>query len=452
MSRPIIDVEDQFIVILRDIRNHLATIPPERATIFRSGKTYVTADGEPMAIERVKEELSCWFNFQKFNKNGSKSAYPPHDVVKSFAQHVDERLPELRGSWKGPLIRPNGDIVTKRGYDAESQLWLEGWEGPDIVATTKAEAIEAAEELYDLVSPGPFEDDSDFAAWLAHMITIACRPIIKGQVPTFAYTSSATGSGKTTLARIAGLLGGSCSAYTVYSPKDEEMGRKLADHHLKAAVVVDNVRGKFENQAIEAAVTGGDLPLRLLHRNPMNVPMRCVIAVTANGAEFGMDMIRRVIPCCVAPVKLDAGRDVMGEIDEVLVAILYSILRVWLRSGAESKATPLKSFKEWSEIVAGCIHWLGISDIAVDAERKADRLTSSEDDAIALLDTIEQIFGSEVFTAADLFKARGDHESLQDLASIRQLSTRLRRLHDSSRAVKALSRTKSGRRFRIVPR
>lgn len=450
----IVYVDDPLKVILELIFGHFhKKVPPEQATIFRSGDAYVDRKGRLMSKDRILKELAYWFDFQKITKKDCVSVHPPKTVIDAFSSEVDERIPELLGDWHGPLIRRDGTVVTKAGYDRESKMMLSGWDGPEI-DDTKEDAEEALLFLWETVNgPGPLEDLRNFAAWSAHLLTVAARPIILGPVPLFLYESSGPGSGKTTLSKLAGQIGGQCPATTTYERR-AELGRNLSDHLLKAAVVIDNVEGKFDNQVLASAITDQELLVRRMRENPVKVPMRCVLSVTANGPDIARDWLRRSIPIAVEPAKLDVTRDLLGEVDEMHVCAVYTILSAWLKSGEAPSGTVMKSFQDWTQVVAGALTWLGLPDVVAYAAEKIDQLVSSDEDWTEVLDTIENKFGCETFTAGEAYAALGGTPAFQIFDNARSFGQRIKSMSDTkdglTRAVRPQKKTKKGWIYRIV--
>lgn len=424
--------------VLNDMNTILGARSSDEATIFRQG-SYTTIDGV-QTKERMAVELSRHIDFERPSggQNPPVPVQPPDILVQRWASCPDDRVPELLGCWAGPLLAPDGSCRTERGYDRESLMWLQGWDGPD-PGETMDDANEAANRLISFVDVGQFTETIDTVAWLAHVLTVAARPTIAGAVPGFIYSSSATGSGKTTLARVAGKIGGGSDQYVTYTPNDAELCRKLDKHTLRPAVVIDNLRATLQSESLESAVTNGTLGVRRLYIGHVDVPFRCVLGVTANGVELGRDWIRRVIPIRIDPVKLDGNRNLLTEVTPQLVADAATIIRAWLLSGEESACTPLPSFAEWSRVVGGALCWLGLGDVSAGTRDNVEGFASADADDAAILDAIVGWAGDCEFKSKDLAEARGENthlrEALAKYPTPADVGRRLSTLHDSTRAI-----------------
>ena len=463
----VVDIGDDLAKVVERITAIEAAVPPEDRTLFRGQGGYCTIDGLANRA-RVGLELSRSTKFRRTAKKGPPcTVHPPNNVVDAWMAEQHVEIPELRGKWSGPLVRSDGSVRTEPGYDPATSMWCVGFDGPD-VGSTWDDVCAAVGRIVGFVHAGQWQGDEDLAAWLAHVLTVAARPAIEGPVPMFVYTAPSTGSGKTALARTAGVIGGGCSAYTDPSLRDEaELARRLGEHASGPALVLDNMRGVFGSPVVEGAITGGMLAYRPLYVGPVVAPWRCVLAVTSNGAEINRDTVRRSIPIRLAPVRLDARRDLLaeaeGDANAQLRADAATILRSWLlASEGASSATSLASFAEWSRVVAGAVQWVTGIDVVAATRAGAEELASVDEADTEILDVIvdwmrrtnRQDFGSrDLFDAYQVPAARLGPmgETLGEFDSVRKLGRRLARLHDSTRA--ASYKTVHGqRRWQIVDR
>ncbi|MGH1349039.1 MAG: bifunctional DNA primase/polymerase [Nannocystales bacterium] len=466
-GRPQVDLNGDLGEAVDQVVEILARRPSERARLFRGQGALCTIDG-PCDHNRLAVELARLIAFVRGNqKGGSVPALPPREFVARLASvlALDERIPELRGTWSGPLLHADGSVRTEAGYDSDTKLWCEGFAGGPETGTTHEEAVAAAQRILGFVHAGQWQGPEDVGAFLAHVLTVAARPMIEGSVPAFVYSASATGAGKTTLARMAGLLGGGCSDYTEPSVNDDaELARRLDEHAHRPAVVLDNLRGVFRTALLEGAVTGGTLPVRRLYIGPVVVLWRAVLAITSNGAEIGRDWVRRSLPVRLAPAKLDTKRDLLEEAegDLQLRADAVTIVRAWLLSGEEPACASLASFAEWSRVVAGAVAWVGGGDIVTTSRAAAEELAATDEDDSGILDVIADwlkktgrtdFSSRELYDAAQLPAARLGPlgEALGEFASVRKLARRLARTHDSRRAI-TYKTVRGTRRWMIVDR
>ncbi len=419
--------------------------------LFSNGGGLVTLEG-PATAPRLAVEVARVSHFVRSGKDGDVIVHPSIELMSKLAASPPQ-LPELLGQRTTPILRRDGSVYVAEGYDAITRTWCHG----DVCTPIDHDPCSAARRLLEFVYAGQFEDQIDTKAWLAHVLTVAARPAIDGCVPAWIYTSPVPGGGKTTLARVAGVLGGGCADYTAPDVRDEdELARRLDAFALQPAVVLDNMRGVLRSTILEGAVTNGVLPVRRLYVGPVHVPWRVVLSVTSNGAEVGHDWARRSLPVRLTGRTMNASRDVLAEAKkrDDLQADAITIVSAWLRSGLESAATPLASFAEWSSVVAGAIAWIGLGDIVAETRDAASELVATTDDNGDLLDAIERWLakeGKSEFSAAELWGSPVMAERREGFRDLAALTSRLKRCGDATRVL-TTRKTKGVRQWRIERR
>lgn len=456
-GRPVVALGGDDHEVLSAIAGALAVRP---STLYRQGGAIVTVDDAiaPATADRIAVELAAAIAFTRDGK--------PCGVSRELASKVAAKppaLPEIKAERGSPIVRSDGSVVRVRGLDGETGVWCSGWPGLPIVTGSRSDAAAALGRLFRFADADQWESAADAAAWLAHVLTIAARPAIDGPVPTWIYTAPAPGSGKTALARAAGLLGGRCG--TIIAPGDlrdeAELARLLDGHAAGPAVVLDNLRGTFASPLLEAVVTGdGMLGVRRLYVGNVRVPWRAVLAVTSNGATIGQDWARRSIPVRVTGRRLDSGRDLASEARDRLdlVEDAAAVVASWLRAledeEADDESTPLASFAAWSRVVGGALRWATGLDVVALTREPAAAMVAAEDDGRELLDWLEAWLaakGAAEFTARELWDAPTFYERRAEFASFAAFGRRLGRVSDAARtlAVRVLT---GERRYRIRPR
>lgn len=367
----------------------LADVPINDCRVWRHGGQLVRPDLSAYTTPALRTELSRAIDYVRTTEDGEKVVHPPRDVAESVGAADCEAVREIVGVSRVPLLRADGSVVTSRGYDPVSKLWLD----PIDVATghTRAEAEAACVELLDAVADVMWLDpEVDPIVWLAHVLTVVARPLCS-TVPVWIYDADAPGCGKTTIARGAGLIGGRCSAvFNVGFGGDEaELVRSIDAHAAGAAVVLDNLRGRIASPALEAALTSGVLRVRRLYVGHCDVQLRAVVSMTGNDAQTGADWARRSLPCLLSKSReLDGARELLEELDAPrFTGAALTMLRAWLRHGAGSEATALPSFRAWSQIVGGCLQWVTGVDVVAATRQRASELTTSEN-TVGLVDAV----------------------------------------------------------------
>ena len=142
------------------------------------------------------------------------------------------------------------------------------------------------------------------AAWLAALITPFARPAILGDCPMFVFDANSSGSGKTKLADIIGiLLTGRVTVKVSYSESSEEMDKRLLSIAIASDPIVlfDNLENgsALGGSALDKTLTAGVVSGRILGTSKMTgaLPVRSVFYATGNNLSVAGDGLRRFIPC-----------------------------------------------------------------------------------------------------------------------------------------------------------
>ena len=270
------------------------------------------------------DPLADWGNVHKTGKWVPKNPHPQHVEFMLTRAVVDKQLPVLTGIADGPVMRRDGTLLSKPGYDPRSGLYA-GFDGtwPAVpVSPTAADAKTAGELLLDVVADTPFKSDADRGVFLSLVLSVLARDYALGGVPAHLFSANVRGSGKGTLCQIAAAIstgtlptmlptndgGGGRSQRSDASVEDKKRLQTLAMTGSRMAVI-DNIEAgtPFGNSAIDEALTVctdesiGMLSDRVLGKNDASAlqkaPWRTVLCATGNNMRVGGDGDRRVIMC-----------------------------------------------------------------------------------------------------------------------------------------------------------
>ncbi len=311
---------------------------------------------------------------------------PPQWIGEMMAAAPDPGLPTLIGIASSPYLSPDRKIVYQRGYNARSRMiLLEEWR--DLPRYTVEEAVAVLQEwLVDF----KFARDSDRCNALALFLLPFVRPAVEGPTPGHMIEAASPGSGKSLLAQVLMLpsLGVKVKA-SPFADSEEERRKALAAVMAagRAAVLLDNLKGRIDSQVLEGVLTSEAWADRQLGTMAeILVPNRATWAMTSNNAEMSLDLARR----CMR-VRLDPGDerpyernewvhpDITGytiERRRDLVGAALWLIQHWLSAGGAPPARCLNSFEAWSRIVGGVLTHAGIGgwmDDRDDLYRNADR-------------------------------------------------------------------------------
>lgn len=214
------------------------TNKPER--IFRRGgmPTRISLDErqrpyiEPLNESSLRGFLARSSDFVKFTKNGDKVAVsPPLDVVRDCLSLGDWQFPPLEGVTEVPVIRPDGTIITKPGYDGITGLFYylaPNRSVPVIPDNPNESELNAAIEFaLDPLCDFPFDSEASRANAIAAMFTLVLRPIIDGPVPLVLCDKPQPGTGASYLARLVTMIATGRDAAMMPAPKSDEEWAKV---------------------------------------------------------------------------------------------------------------------------------------------------------------------------------------------------------------------------------
>jgi hypothetical protein len=129
----------------------------------------------------------------------------------------------------------------------------------------------------------------------------------------------------------------------------------------------DNVKGRLGGEAIEGAITSGELRQRVLGASvDAVVPWRATVLCTGNNMTMTEDMLRRSLVCRIEPPE-SRGKFIHPDLVDWtrahrarLIASALTILRAYAVKGCpETGAGHLDSFLEWSRLVPAAIVYAG---------------------------------------------------------------------------------------------
>jgi hypothetical protein len=308
-----------------------------------------------------------------------------NDVVNGIL-HGDRYpgLPEFREFRRlayAPFFAADGTLVAKSGYHEASRTILslspdlEGMQ--DIAAKPTEKQVEGAARFLtdDLLGDFPFSPlEPSRAHMLAILITPFIRDLIGGLVPQLGIAAPAHGSGKTLLAKVAGLIatGEEQPAMTAITDADEQ--RKVITAVLLSGqpiAVWDNVKqGDIVGGSPTAAVLSSPVwEGRILGKSEMvRLPNSCLWIVTGNNLQFTGELARRTLVVQLKP-KTDSPHLREGDSfrhwpleDWIkanriqLIRAILTLVQHWIVSGrVPFEARTMLTFERYAQVVGGIL-------------------------------------------------------------------------------------------------
>lgn len=348
----------------------------------------------PVGTGRVWNNLSKRIRWTAYSEEaGLRSIHPPNKVVAAVAEwSLWPGVRHLNGIVTVPVLRRDGELVDRPGYDPVSRLFYAPRGRVPVVAAkpTRDDAVRAARALLEVVADFPLASSGHRAAWISAVLTVVARPAFDGPAPLFLFDANTRGSGKTLLCELIGLITtGQSVPRTPFAEEDAEIRKRITAHVLDAdaMVLIDNVPngGTIGWPCLDAALTARVWRDRILGKSE-NVTLPNNIVWFASGNNIGVraDVARRVLKLRLeSPEEHPEERSgfahdpierwVLAERDRLLAEAL-TLVRAFIVAGRPAQHLgAIGSFGEWSELVRQAVVWAGLSDpLETWASRDAD--------------------------------------------------------------------------------
>jgi hypothetical protein len=362
-----------------------------------------------LPLATVLEKLTSVANWWEVSGDKLKPALPPMWCLKAVHARGDwPSVPFLEGITEYPVLRPDGTLLVKPGYDPQTGLLFESGSihGKLKNNPKKGDAQKAVATLLEPLCDFPFADRIHQAAWLAALLTPLARFGFEGPAPFFLVDSNVRGAGKGLLLHaISYIITGERFTVASYTRDGDELRKRITSLALagERLVLFDNLSGPFGDAVLDAALTATSWSDRLLGCNRMTrVPLYCTWYGTGNNVQIDADTARR---CChirleseyEKPELRDGFRypDLLVWVREQrgrLLSAALTILHAYCLEGRPKANLPAwGSFEGWSDLVRQAVVWAGLPDPAqtrLELEATAD--TTAECMAV-LLDGLERM-------------------------------------------------------------
>lgn len=358
--------------------------------------TYITRI-DPLSVDSAlseAEEVSSWYKFKEDKKTGNLLEIPinaPLDVVRQLLAWKKWKLSLISGVVNCPVMRANGSIIDKPGYDKQTGLYayFNPNEFPKVNQNPTDREIQAAYELLkNVLMEFPFKEDVNEdnpelptkQVSRAVAISMLLTPLIQScldNIPFFAITSPVPGTGKSYLADLVSIiLCGSKSDFMNFIPDEVEFEKAIFAKLLEGAqcCLIDNIDRPLNSQKLNSVLTQERMSGRILGLSKSaSVSTKCLFMATGNNLEISADFTRRTLLCTLdANTERPAERTfknanlhkwTLKHRGQIVHAGL-TILRGHCVAGfpGERGLTPFGSFNKWSKWVRGAVVWLGEDD------------------------------------------------------------------------------------------
>lgn len=347
-------------------------------------------------------------------KNEGDSKHKKIDCPTPLANAVVTRTDQLRDIAVDRVactpIFSDGEIHAVHGYSNQFKAWILAPDDVTIRGTTRAHAEAALARVDDYLAEFPFDTPADRDVALAALLTAAMRASLP-HAPGFVVSKPDYGSGASTLCDLINVvLTGRSAPVINASVGRAELEKNLDSAQLAglASLVIDNVVDgeTFNSIALAQVLTQPSRQIRILGKSEViNAPCMQMVLVNGNNIRIGDDLVRRFVrihldPRCESPHRREFKRPnllaqaIAGRAE--LLSDLYTIVAAYGASGRVDVA-PIAGFKEWSQLVAAPLVWLGRTS-PIDSQRAIESEDEKRGGLRGVMDCWAELFGDKEVT------------------------------------------------------
>jgi hypothetical protein len=385
---------------------------------------------QDLTTDHVLYELTRAADFYRQPKKGDpEDVFPPRDVARYVLSATRWALPALSGITTIPTFRPDGSVLSERGYDPVTALIYDppaGFEVSVPETPTRADVQDALALIDEWIGQFPYQDQASLANTLALALTPVLREAITGPVPLAAIDKPSPGTGATLLVESLAVASSGTEPGALGVTKDDDETRKQITAKLRTGerwLFLDNVAVELKTSALARALTATEWEDRILGvSKTTRVPQRAVWVATGNNLCLSLEIARRSYW-----IRMDAKlakpwerpatafthpnlKDWTRAHRAELLSALLTIGRNWFAKGKPIPpgARSLGSFESWSRTLAGVLQAAGVEGFLQNSAQLYERATEDTGSWEAFLDAWHTAYDGERVTARrvaeDLYK------------------------------------------------
>lgn len=331
------------------------------------------------SLTRVLAEAAIWQRYDK--RSQSWFVCDPSERHVRILHDADSypHLPILNGIARQPYLRPDGSLMMNAGYDAKTGMFgvfdSRKFNVPD--KPTKQQAVQALDELSELLREFAFKTEHDRAAALSGILTAVVRTSLS-QAPMFHIKAPSIASGKSYFCELMTAFATSQRGTPHAFPADDEECRKLLLAELltvPAVVEFDNLTSDLiPHKSLCTALTSEFISGRILGQSKTaEVGTRTLFLSSGNNVDPVRDMTRRTVtitldPACETPAAREFNKQPVNEVRSDrgrFVSLALIIVRAWICAGKpKAECKSIANYAEWSDYCRQSLLWLGLPDPA----------------------------------------------------------------------------------------
>jgi hypothetical protein len=402
----------------------------------------------PILAPLLKVKMTAVAECKKWNekKNDYVRCTPSDDIVNAIlASGPYAKIPVLVNVVSAPILRVDGSIASKPGYDVDTGVYLDiDGEYPDLMPVDDAIAL-----LDDILFDFPFAptdaNNPKLSAYksaaIANLISLLARSAYRGSTPIFIYDANMPGCGKGKLTDVITTITENrmASRYDLPAAKDE-LSKVITSVAMSSVpyILFDNVKDRFGGKTLENAITAGRWTGRVLgFSRSVDLPLNVIWMATCNNAHLTSDMVRRTCHIRIE-TKLehpDQRRDfrypdLIGHVKEhrrELAIAALSIPAHYIKANRLDMNLPSwGGFEGWSDLVRQSLVWAKLPD----PDTRELLMDSADDEKLLLRQLIDGWAElGEPMTVGDAIENASAHApTLQNIINGLQYSDRHRAL------------------------
>jgi putative DNA primase/helicase len=371
-----------------------------------------------IALTEIWDRLIVWQRLRE-TKDGTEAVRVdcPGRIAEAYRSRIASwRLPLLVGIVSAPIMRHDGTVLCRAGYDPATGLLLtEDW--PELDGEpTRDHALAALRQLEGPFSEFPFVGPEDRSVLLAAIATAVQRRLLPS-APLFGIKAPSQRTGKSLLAEcIARIATGQPAPAMAVSGDREEMRKAVAAalREGHAIVNLDNIEHALGSPDLSRAITEPEYSDRLLgETKTFRVPTNLLWVATGNNLTFRGDLAVRALVCRLdarmerpeeRQFKIEDLKQYVSDHRRELVTAAITILRAYVVAGTpDQQLKPWGGFNEWSQTVRSAVVWLGVPDPCKTRYHVIDDDPDREQ-AAALLSAWHSAVGSEAVQIATVIE------------------------------------------------
>jgi len=411
--------------IISEIMHRMAN---EHEIYERSGRLMRLADTELVPVENAWLQTHLERTYTITSAIGSGNVWARRDCPEKIASRImaargDWKVPKVAGVVGFPVMRPDGSVIQKPGFDdSTSLLYLSDNIDALILHPLDKDALDGAlRRIWEPFALFPFDGDISRGVFLSALLTTVVRPTLP-TAPAFLIRAFTPGTGKTMLSEcLMILVGAPEKVMPLPENNSEETGKRLFSLLLsgRAGAILDNLSGVIDSADLCAFLTSAEPENRILGLSEIrSAPNRMLWVLNANNVTAGGDTFRRILPVtldadCESPetrrFTFNPRELVKGNRDSLRADLLSVLFTYQWHEAPLVGGGAFGSFEEWEALIRQCVCWLireGVTPAPMEDPIKVLQLSKAEDpfhrQHAEVLGAWFRLFGERVVQVRDI--------------------------------------------------